>query len=403
MEPSTPPHIDPHTYPKARPFLLMEGGPFYRIERRVGLIKANTPFTIRRALLAVGLTWFVLLILSALHGDAFGKTVTMPFLYDFSTYSRFLIAVPLFLLAEVVLGPRIADTAEHLLLANIVTESDYSKFDAAVERSLRLRDSAFVEIIIAALAYIVTFTAFQKLAVPISTWYTTPSAAGGFTVTWAGWWLLLFCQPLLQFLLLRWVWRIFLWFRFLSAVSKLNLQLFPTHPDQAGGLGFIGTAQRFFGILFFAYSCSITGVIADEIIYGMVPLQNFAPAIAAYVIFVVLLTSAPLIVFTGKLLATKRIGLLEYGALATSYSGSFHHKWIQGDNPQQQKLLGAPDIQSLADLDHSYEIIEHMKPIPIDPRTLLQLVVLTLLPMAALLLTVMPPKEVLKLLFKVVM
>jgi len=63
------------------------------------------------------------------------------------------------------------------------------------------------------------------------------------------------------------VWRIFLWFRFLSAVSKLNLQLFPTHPDQAGGLGFIGEAQRFFGILFFAYSCGITGVVADEVIY----------------------------------------------------------------------------------------------------------------------------------------
>lgn len=402
MELSTPPHINPHTHPKTRPFLLMEGGPFYRLERRVGLIKANTPFTIRRALLAAGLTWFVLLILSVLHGDAFGKTVTMPFLDDFSAYSRFLIAVPLLLLAEVVLGPRIAEAAEHFLLTNIVTESDFSEFDAAVERGLRLRDSVFVEIIIAVLAYIFTFTAFRQLAVPISTWYATPSAAGGFTVTLAGWWLLLFCQPLLQFLLLRWIWRIFLWFRFLSAVSKLNLRLFPTHPDQAGGLGFIGAAQRFFGILFFAYSCGVTGVVADEIIYGKIPLQNFAPAIAAYVIFVVLLTSAPLVVFTGKLLVTKRVGLLEYGVLATSYSGSFHHKWIEGDNPEQEKLLGTADIQSLADLDHSFEIIEHMKPIPIDPRTLLQLVILTLLPMAALLLTVMPLKDVLKLLMKVV-
>ncbi|RZU43049.1 hypothetical protein [Edaphobacter modestus] len=402
MEPSTHRHIDPLTYPKTRPLLLMEGGPFYRLERRAGLIKANTPFTIRRALLAAGLTWFVLLILSALHGDAFGKSVTMPFLSDFSTYSRFLIAVPLFLLAEVVLGPRIADTAEHLLLANIVTESDYNKFDAAVERSLRLRDSVFAEIIIVVLAYIVSLTGFRQLAVPISTWYATPSATGGFVLTWAGWWFILFCVPLLQFLLLRWVWRIFLWFRFLNEVSNLNLQLFPTHPDQEGGLGFIGEAQRFFGILFFAYSCSITGVFADEIIYGKIPLQNFAPAIAAYVIFVVLLTSAPLVVFTRKLLVTKRIGLREYGALATAYTGSFHHKWVQGDNPEQQKLLGTPDIQSLADLSHSYEIIEHMKPIPIDPRTLLQLVILTLLPMATLLLTVMPLKDVLKLLMKVV-
>lgn len=97
------------------------------------------------------------------------------------------------------------------------------------------------------------------------------------------------------------------------------------------------------------------------------------------------------------------MGLREYGALATAYTGSFHHKWVQGDNPEQEKLLGTADIQSLADLSHSYEIIEQMKPIPIDPRTLLQLVILALLPMAALLLTVMPLKDVLKLLFKVVM
>jgi hypothetical protein len=381
----------------------MEGGPFFRIERRVGLIKANAPFTMRRAIFAACLTWVVLLILSALHGTAFGKTVSIPFLHDFSTYSRFLFAVPLLLVAELILGPRIAQAAEHFLVADIVPENDFPAFDHAVEDGLRLRDSVFAEIAIVLLSYLITFIAFRRLTVSVSTWYAIPADTGEFTLTWAGWWLILFCTPLMHFLVLRWLWRIFLWFRFLSKVSQLHLRLFPTHPDQAGGLGFIGEAQRFFGILLFAYSCGMAGVIANQIVYAKIPLQHFAPAIGTYAVLALLLTAAPLVVFTGKLLVTKRHGLHEYGALATSYTGSFHHKWIEGNNPEQERMLGSGDIQSLADLGNSYELIEHMKPIPIDPRSLIQLVLAALLPMATLLLTVMPLKDVVKLLLKVAM
>ena len=37
----------------SRPFLLMEGGPLYHIEKRVGLIKEHAPLTIRRAALSM--------------------------------------------------------------------------------------------------------------------------------------------------------------------------------------------------------------------------------------------------------------------------------------------------------------------------------------------------------------
>jgi hypothetical protein len=98
----------------------------------------------------------------------------------------------------------------------------------------------------------------------------------------------------------------------------------------------------------------------------------------------------------------KRHGLHEYGALATTYTSSFHKKWIKGENPDHEVLLGTGDIQSLADLGNSFSIIDKMKPIPIDPLDLLHLVVASLLPMVPLLLTVMPLKDLLKLLLKVV-
>ena len=385
-------------HPKER-FLLMEGGPLYRIENRVGLIRAAVPITKRRALLAILLTWVPLLIFSLIKGTAYGKSVPVPFLHDFSVHARFLLTVPLLLMAETVLGPRIAEAAEQFITSGVITEKDYERFDEAVVRGLQLRDSVLAELIIGLLAYMFSVMAFFQLGLHISSWYVTRTDTTA-SLTWAGWWLIGICAPLLQFLILRWFWRLFLWFRFLAKICRFDIQLFPTHPDQAGGLGFVGEAQRFFGILLFAYSITICGVFANQIVYDRTPLQHFAPLIAVYVILAVGIILGPLVIFTGKLLKTKHHGLYQYGALATSYTGLFHKKWIH-DDMEQEPILGTADIQSLADLANSYAVIEKMNAFPMNPRTLLQLVVASLLPMVPLLFTVMPWRDVLKLLMKI--
>jgi len=394
--------VNPYPLSNSRAFLLMEGGPLYRIEKRLGLIRAHTGLTKRRAVFAAALTWLPLFILSALQGRAFGHSVPVSFLRDFSTYSRFLLAIPLLLLAELILGPRIAGAAEHLVTSGVVISPDFERFDHAVKEGLRLRDSVVAEIAIALLTYVVTITVFWETAIHESTWYAIRTNTG-VSITWAGWWLILFCVPFQQFLVLRWLWRLFLWFHFLGHIRTLDIQLFPTHPDEAGGIGFVGEAQKFFGIFLFAYSAGATGVIANEVVYDKIPLTHFGPAIAAYVVIAMLLIVGPLAIFSSKLLNAKRVGLRQYGTLATTYTGSFHNKWIRGDNPQQETLLGTSDIQSLADLGNSYAFVERMNALPINPRVLIHLAVAALLPLTPLLLTVMPLKDVLKLLFKVLM
>jgi hypothetical protein len=107
------------------------------------------------------------------------------------------------------------------------------------------------------------------------------------------------------------------------------------------------------------------------------------------------------VIFTRKLLKTKRLGLLQYGKLATAYTRSFHDKWVRGNNEHPDPLLAGGDIQSLADLGNSYALIEHMNAVPIHPRSILRLIVAMLFPMMPLLLTVMSPGEIVKLLFKI--
>lgn len=381
------------------PFLLIKGGPLFHIEQRVGLIEQNIPNIKKRALLAILLTWVPLLILSLIQGRAYGSQVHLPFLRDFSIYARFLITVPLLLLAESIVGPRVADGAEHFVTSGVILEKDYHRFDEAVERGLRLRDSHLAELIILVIAYAGSVTSFFGTAVHVSTWYRDQTATGT-SLTWAGWWLIGFCLPFMQFLLLRWFWRLLLWFLFLNTVRKLDLQLFPAHPDEAGGLGFVGQTQRFFGILLFAYSIGVCGTLANDIVYDKVPLQHFTYLIALYVIFAVAMIAGPLLVFTGKLIKAKRVGLSQYGTLATAYTGAFHRKWIDGQNSEYDQLLGSADIRSLAELANSFDIIEKMRPFPMNPRGLLQLIIMGLLPTAFLLLAVMPLKDLLKLLMR---
>lgn len=386
----------------ARKFALTEGGPTYRIEKRLKLTRENSPLIVRRSIFSIAVTWVPLFLCSGVQGYAFGKRVPVPFLYDFSVHARFLLAVPLFFAAEVFLGPHLAEAARHFIESGLVIQEDFLRFDAAIEKGLKWRDSVLGEAILVLLAYGITLIALPTWAVHVSSWRAVQTDSG-LVLTWAGWWLLIFCVPLYQFLTLRWLWRLFLWAQFLWRMNKLNLQLTPTHPDEAGGLAFVGEAQRFYGAILLAYSIGVSGVLANQVIYDKIPLPHFAPSIVAYVIVAVGIVLLPMGIFAGTLMKTKRKGLYQYGTLGTTYTTRFHKRWIVGEAPSDEPLLGTGDIQSLADLGNSFQFIEKMNTLPMSPRTPIHLVLACLLPMAPLLLTVMSLKDLLKLLLKVVM
>jgi len=378
---------------------LTEGGPTYRIEKRLGLVREESPHILRRALLAVLVTWVPLLALSALQGAAIGHRVDVPFLRDFAVHARFLLALPLLFIGEIVLGPHLGHASAHFVHSGLVHEEDFGRFDRAIGDGLRWRDSTLAEVLLVFLAYSFAVIGLTSMAVQASTWYAIHSGST-VTLTWAGWWFVLFCVPFFHFLILRWLWRLFLWGQFLWRMSKLNLQLIATHPDESGGLAFVGESHRFFAIILFAVSITVSGILANELVYDKVSLQQFAPMIAAYVIVMVVLFLLPLFVFAPILLKTKRAGLYKYGTLATEYTASFQRKWVETKPPREEALLGTGDIQSLADLGNSFAFIEKMDPVPMGPRTPLALVAACLIPMVPLLLTVMPLKDVLRMLLK---
>ncbi len=117
------------------------------------------------------------------------------------------------------------------------------------------------------------------------------------------------------------------------------------------------------------------------------------------VVFVLALFVGPLLVFTPQLAQAKRTGLREYGLLAENYVREFDTRWMRGGETEENALVGSGDIQGLADLGNSYDVVRTMRLAPVTREMIVQLGVATLLPVVPLVLTMMPLEELLKNLF----
>src|SRR5215510_3699817 len=81
-------------------FLVSHGGPFYDLQRKLGLIRENTLLTMPRMLVFTGLAWGVPLLISAAQGNACGPAAEGPYLLDLGVWARFFHAVRLFIFME---------------------------------------------------------------------------------------------------------------------------------------------------------------------------------------------------------------------------------------------------------------------------------------------------------------
>jgi hypothetical protein len=102
------------------------------------------------------------------------------------------------------------------------------------------------------------------------------------------------------------------------------------------------------------------------------------------------------LVFTPQLAEAKRKGNREYGTLAERYVREFDAKWLRGGAPAGEPLVGSGDIQSLADMNNSFEVVRTMGITPVTKQAIVQLVAATLAPIVPLALTMMPLEELVK-------
>jgi hypothetical protein len=377
-------------------FSLIKGGLLYRLLVRMRLMRPDLEPLYSRAIIIALLTWLPLLVLSAMQGLALGGSIKIPFMYDITVSVRLLLALPLLIVAEQIVDSRSNEVICHFIESGLIDDKDVSKYESIVRQVGRMVNSLPVEAVILALVIVNTVFLRLELSETSSTWRFLVTRAGT-TMTPAGWWNFVFCVPIFQFLLLRWLYRYLVWCWFLWRVSRLDLRLVPTHPDRVGGLAFLGVLQVKFCPIIFALASVLSAYVGQEVLFNGAVLKQYTVMILGNTLLILAIFLGPYFVFSLKLFETKRRGFLTYSTLANDYTQSFHQKWIRGKAPTEEVLLGSSDIQSLADLSNSFGIVRDMRMVPFDLKlTILPIVGCTIIPFFPLLFTVFPVETILK-------
>jgi hypothetical protein len=385
-------------------FSLVQGGLIYRFQVAIGMAIPDRSGVVNRALLTILITWFPLLLLSLLQNRAFGSQVQIPFLHDFATNIRFLIGLPLLVIAEVVINPRISHAVKHFVKSGLVAPGAVPAFEEAILKMNKLRDSFLPALLILAASFApsIWYKETELLGSVVSTWHSVISPSGE-SLSLAGWWFGIVSLPLFRVLLFRWVWMIFLWAVFLRSVTKIELGCIATHPDTCGGLGFLAEAQLVFSLIGFASSVVFSGAFGNAIAYQGATVSSLKFLMIASCLLVVVVLAVPLLVLTPKLVKVKRRGIYDYGALGTAYARAFDAKWIKGPSLEREPILGTADIQSLADLRNSFSVVEEMKVVLVDKKVLIGLAISVILPMIALIVIVTPTEAFVRAVLKLLL
>ena len=369
-----------------RPFSLNDGGPFFRLMRRLRIVR---PGRMVRAWIPALFAWAPL-ALGELVQLALGHRLD-PTMFDIAVHVRLLFALPMILVAEWLTEPA-ARSAIHSLYAGQLC--DERALDAIVARGERLRDAWWPEAILLVLALV---------GGQLALWHLTGATGvfhGGTAVTWSlpHAWYVAVALPLAQFVMYRWLWRWAIWSYMLVRIAAQPLAVIATHPDGAAGLGCV--ARPLSG--FTGFALAVASVLAcaggTQILAGQTTLKGQLPELLVFVAVVVSVAVAPLLLYSAHLYRVRRRTIAQYSDFATEYTQEFHAKWIEHSTPGR-KPLGTPDLQSFNDLIGTYRSAAGTRAFVFGLRQLSSLCLAVIIPMLPLFATLVTVEDVLKRIF----
>jgi hypothetical protein len=347
----------------AEPYLITEGGPLRRLERALRIARGDRYDWLRRSVAFFAVGYLPVLVFGCVFRLVNGSWI--PAMTSVETHVRAIVSIPLLLAAELFVETRAITAGIYLVESGLVAPV-INEYRAAIERTARLRNSVFAEVAL--------------LAASLGTVFVDSTFVGG---TWVAAWGNLPMVIIARFLLFRWLWRWLLWSVFVARFARLRFVLRSTHPDRMAGLGPLLEPSYAFCAVVAAVSSSIAASWATLMIRANMPASTFYPMAATYAGLALLLIGLPACLLAVRLVQIRREGLRHYGAFAHRYARAFEDRWFFAGGTE---ALGAPDIQSLADLGGSYDVLTQIRVFPWTRRVVLFAVGCALLPMVPLLL-----------------
>jgi len=367
---------------------LVRGGPVWRFERFLGLLGPDGLPTWSGAVKLTAFCWLPMVLLACLDSRNWTLAHGHSFFSDLDVYSRSLLAVFILMITDRTTDHRLNNLLITFEKTGIISSDMHAGYMRQIIRGDRRTSSAVAETIIlfiaVALSGIATYFVINN---DLEQWNT---AMPGLSIILspAGWWKTLVSDPIYYLLTFRWLWRLIAWTLLMKDITSLPLQLVATHPDKAGGLGFLTIFPAMFLPLIFSLSMVFaTGNLQIILIQGgqVIDLEY---AVFGWLTLVLIFFVGPLGVFTPQLLQLKERAIVEYGALIASTNRSAEAQLL--DKFANGQAVDKDTISMIADISACLETIKALKPVPVEFFALIPLIVSALLPLLAVAATKLP-------------
>jgi hypothetical protein len=365
-------------------------GPFTRLLFLLHLAPTHPRKLTRFAALTAAALWSTFAICSLVDRVLTGK---IPLLFeDLSAHVRILVSIPALLLAETMHIERSAYVMDRLSDGGLVDGSQQETVSRTIGSAERLRHSRAIEYACWALGFSFGLAVLRReFGVSDTLRGLSEAATSGVAYVWY----VLLVIPVYGFLFSRAVWRWLVWSRLLFQVSRIDLKLTPTHPDRAGGLGFVSEPVSAAAVVGFAVSAGMITRWRALAQMANASIREFAPKLAVLLAAALVLAIGPLLFFGIPAFRARLNAEREHSRLVLRYVQQVHAAWFEGQQ-QPESPIGVFDSSSMADIDSTYQNLVRMRIVPVEPKMLIAVTFGITLPFGVAMAAEIPLKDLLR-------
>lgn len=373
---------------------IFEEGPFFRSKRWIPVLSSHARGAVKRAFVAVLLAWVPLVLLASVQFFVLHDTRARSFAHDLGAHARFLVALPLLVVAPRYALPRMRLMFRGFARSGVLAPSAHDRYDRLLAGTVERIRSPALEIILVLLAYALTLSSIYFLREPVHLPWRTLGLVTSEPPSISAYWYTFVSNPLLLVLITSWLWRQLMWAVLLFRISRLRMHLVPSHPDRMGGLRFVREPVRGCWPVSAAFGTIVAGATANQIRLFGVSMLAVRVEIVALAAFVGLIMLAPLLVLTPTLVRWKEYGRYVYGRLAVQLGADFERAWITPKERLGDDALERPDFSATIDLYSVVANTERMKSVPFALEDVAVALLPSLVPFVPFALFVLPAQTV---------
>lgn len=369
---------------------------YTKLLNKVGLETEGTKGQIISILVALVICWLPLAFITLIQHNFWTGNFANSFITNFDMQVRLLITLPILIFSERVVNLKLGKLLTHFVSSGIIRTEDTERFYQIVGNQVKLMKSRWVDLALFILCYLQVFLIF---------FYTAENThmldwglkEGHESLNIAGLWSTIISKPFVLYLVYGWMLRIVVWGIILYKIARLNLNLFPPHPDLVGGLGFLPYSIRYLSPVAFAFSAIIAGNMADFVLIEGAHVLDFKFLAIAYFIFITVLFIFPMLFFSKKLTSAREQSIFENNDYANGIFRELQTKVaLKGFNEVSADDMNSPEFSTVCDMSGVFGNVLNMQTLPLTLKDLLPLWMMTAIPFVFVVFIEYPIIQVLK-------